>query len=171
MQTHTCSIELDYQLALSQDAPKDNGPLPSEQQILQWIKATLDTLEYNDDVQLTVRVVDVDEMIELNQSYRHKSGATNVLSFPFERPPGLPADEVMPLLGDIVVCASVVQKEAEQQQKPVMQHWTHMIVHGLLHLLGYDHISEGEAEHMEGIEIRVLSALGIVNPYQSHAQA
>ena len=110
---------------------------------------------------LTVRIVGMAEMVELNETYRHKDGVTNVLSFPFEPPPGIPLSQ----LGDIIVCAPVVKDEAAQQDKPVMQHWAHMVIHGLLHLLSYDHITEAEAEEMETLEVEILSGLGIPNPY------
>lgn len=161
------SVDLDYQLAVNPASTRDHGPLPSEAQVRQWIDTTLAELDYSADVQLTVRIVDRDEMAELNQTYRHKQGVTNVLSFPFEQPQGLPEQELVPLLGDIIICAPVVHEEAAQQQKAVLQHWAHMIVHGLLHLLGYDHISDAQAEQMEGLEVRVLAALGIDNPYLS----
>lgn len=168
MHAHSIAVELDYQLALS-DEQSRSVVLPSEQQVQTWIQAVLATLEYDSDVQVTVRIVDDAEMTDLNQTYRHKNGATNVLSFPFELPQGMPEDEARSLfggmLGDIVVCASVVQNEAAAQQKPVLQHWAHMIIHGVLHLLGHDHIAAGDAEQMEGIEVQVLKSLGIGNPY------
>jgi probable rRNA maturation factor len=109
-----------------------------------------------------VRITDEAEIRELNATYRGKDYATNVLSFPFEAPPGVD----IPLLGDIVVCAAVVAREAAEQEKPLQAHWAHMVIHGTLHLLGYDHIEEADAEEMEGLEIRLLADLGYANPYE-----
>ena len=118
------------------------------------------------DEHMTVRIVDTEEITQLNQQYRQKSGATNVLSFPFELPPGLPAEACEKTLGDLVVCAAVVVDEAEAQQKPLEAHWAHMIMHGTLHLLGYDHLTEEEAEQMETLEISILNTFGYANPYE-----
>ncbi|MBL1274738.1 MAG: rRNA maturation RNase YbeY [Ectothiorhodospiraceae bacterium] len=118
------------------------------------------------DEHMTVRIVELDEIATLNQQYRQKTGATNVLSFPFERPPGLPADACEESLGDLVVCAAVVTQEAAAQQKPLEAHWAHMIMHGTLHLLGYDHLTDEEARQMETLEISVLSTFGYANPYE-----
>lgn len=116
---------------------------------------------------MTVRIVDVDEITQLNEQYRQKTGATNVLSFPFEPPPGVPENLCDNMLGDLVVCAAVVAQEAAEQHKLAEAHWAHMIVHGTLHLLGYDHLTDAEAEHMEMEEIAVLEGLGYANPYQA----
>jgi probable rRNA maturation factor len=103
----------------------------------------------------------------LNLQYRHKQGPTNVLSFPFEWPQGLDEAECgdAALLGDLVICAPVVEREASEQYKSLSAHWAHMIIHGLLHLLGYDHIEESDAEEMEMKEIAILKKLQIENPY------
>ena len=114
--------------------------------------------------EITIRVVDNQESQQLNHQYRDKDRPTNVLSFPFEAPPGID----MPLLGDLVICAQVVEDEAKQQGKPVINHWAHMIVHGTLHLLGFDHIEEAQAEEMESLEIALLAKLDIDDPYQDH---
>ncbi|MGL5337628.1 MAG: rRNA maturation RNase YbeY, partial [Aeromonas veronii] len=95
--------------------------------------------------------------------YRGKDKPTNVLSFPFEAPPGLE----LPLLGDLVICRQVVEREAEEQGKPLMAHWAHMVVHGSLHLLGYDHIEDEEAEEMEALERDIMQELGFADPYLS----
>lgn len=116
------------------------------------------------DQEITVRVVDEDESQQLNHEYRGKNKPTNVLSFPFEAPPGIE----MNLLGDLVICAGVVEAEAQQQNKPLDHHWAHMIIHGTLHLLGYDHIEDDQAEEMEGLEISLLGKLSIDDPYQDH---
>ena len=134
---------------------------PEEDDIRRWIEAVLETEAYTADVELTVRVVDEDEMAALNTRYRHKTGPTNILSFPFEAPPGVELN----LLGDLVIAAPVVKQEAREQGKTESAHWAHMIVHGTLHLLGYDHQESVEAEDMEAREIRILKQLGYSNPY------
>ena len=112
-----------------------------------------------------MRVVDEPEMRALNARYRGKDYATNVLSFPAELPPGVE----LPLLGDIVVCAPVVAREAQEQHKRERWHWAHLMVHGTLHLLGHDHERPRQAAGMEAIERRILGALGIADPYQTTA--
>ena len=114
--------------------------------------------------EVTLRIVDLAESRQLNSDYRNKDKPTNVLSFPFEAPEHIE----MPFLGDLVVCAAVVEQEAKEQDKPVVNHWAHLCVHGLLHLLGYDHIDETEAQEMEGIETAILAKLSIDDPYQDH---
>jgi len=134
--------------------------LPDEQQIQGWVDAALQN--HPSDTEIVVRIVDEQESAELNQQYRHKSGPTNILSFPVELPEGIELD----LLGDLVICAPVLEKEAIEQQKVLADHWAHIIIHGVLHLLGYDHIEDGEAELMESKEISILNTLKIANPYQ-----
>jgi probable rRNA maturation factor len=147
------SVTLDLQIACE-------GDVPSEQQFQQWVDLALDQVE--EDCELSIRLVDEAESAELNGTYRGKDYPTNVLSFPFEAPV-----EIEPiLLGDLVVCVPIVQKEAIEQNKPVENHWAHMIIHGCLHLLGYDHIDDDEAEEMESLEITLLKSLAINDPYQ-----
>lgn len=134
--------------------------LPDEQQIQGWVDAALQN--HPSDTEIVVRIVDEQESAELNQQYRHKSGPTNILSFPVDLPEGIELD----LLGDLVICAPVLEKEAIEQQKILADHWAHIIIHGVLHLLGYDHIEDGEAELMESKEISILNTLKIANPYQ-----
>jgi len=134
---------------------------PDEDDIRRWIEAVLAAESEAVDVELTVRIVDEAEMAELNARFRHKTGPTNILSFPFEAPPGMELN----LLGDLVIAAPVVQREAREQGKTETAHWVHMIVHGTLHLLGYDHSKPAEAEEMEAREIRILHELGYSNPY------
>jgi probable rRNA maturation factor len=157
------NLELDLQIAAEIGEMGLN--VPEKTTIERWILAALATANATGDNQLTVRIVDEAEIKTLNETYRHKPGATNVLSFPFDAPPDVPLAFIGKLLGDIVICAPVVQREAQQQQKPLQHHWAHMIVHGTLHLLGYDHLSEQQAEEMEAMEVEVLSGFGIPNPY------
>lgn len=117
---------------------------------------------FSEKQELSVRIVDTGESAQLNDQYRQKNGPTNVLSFPFEAPDNLP----IPLLGDLVICAPVVEKEAAEQSKSVSDHWAHMIIHGTLHLLGYDHIAPQEATTMESLEVSIMASLGIEDPYQ-----
>jgi len=132
---------------------------PDRQQIQCWVDAALD--DYEQDTEIVVRIVDEQESAELNEQYRHKSGPTNILSFPVDLPEGIELD----LLGDLVICAPVLEKEALEQDKLLAHHWAHIIIHGVLHLLGYDHLDETEAELMENKEIAILNKLNINNPY------
>nr|WP_314953822.1 rRNA maturation RNase YbeY [uncultured Aggregatibacter sp.] len=147
---------IDLQIACEQETG-----LPTAEQIEQW--ATAAVQPQSDEVEMTVRIVDEAESHALNLNYRGKDRPTNVLSFPFECP-----DEVeLPLLGDLVICRQVVEREAQEQDKSVMAHWAHMVVHGSLHLLGYDHIEDDEAEEMESLETQIMTGLGFVDPYLS----
>lgn len=147
---------IDLQIACEQETD-----LPTAEQIEQW--ATAAVQPQSDEVEMTVRIVDEAESHALNLNYRGKDRPTNVLSFPFECP-----DEVeLPLLGDLVICRQVVEREAQEQDKSVMAHWAHMVVHGSLHLLGYDHIEDDEAEEMESLETQIMTGLGFVDPYLS----
>jgi probable rRNA maturation factor len=132
---------------------------PDQELIQRWVDAALEG--FNQDTEIVVRIVDEQESAELNEQYRHKQGPTNILSFPFEIPEGIELN----LLGDLVVCAPVLEKEALEQHKVLTDHWAHIIVHGVLHLLGYDHIDDKEAELMENKEITILNKLNIKNPY------
>jgi probable rRNA maturation factor len=114
-----------------------------------------------EDGELSIRVVDSDEGQALNRDYRGRDYATNVLSFPAELPPGVP----LPILGDLVLCAPVIAREASEQGKALKHHYAHMVVHGVLHLLGYDHTQDAEAEAMEAIERAILASLGMPDPY------
>ena len=148
------SIFVDLQIAT-----ENIDGLPTEEQIVQW--ATAAVQPEGDEVEMTVRIVDEAESHDLNLTYRGKDRPTNVLSFPFECP-----DEVeLPLLGDLVICRQVVEREAAEQEKPLMAHWAHMVVHGSLHLLGYDHVEDNEAEEMESLETQIMQGLGFDDPY------
>ena len=153
MKNNKVVAELDIQRGL------ETGP--SDQDLQQWVDAVLD-FEQHDDAEMTIRIVDNDESAELNGQYRNKQGPTNVLSFPFECPPEVELN----LLGDLVICAPVVAREASEQNKDEQAHWAHMVVHGCLHLLGYDHIDPADAEVMEGREKQILSNMGYPDPYR-----
>jgi probable rRNA maturation factor len=138
-------------------------PTPDEDDIRGWITAALETAQYGrDEAEISLRLVDTAEMTGLNQNYRGKAGPTNVLSFPSD----LPAELELPLLGDIAICVPVVRSEAASQGKSLEAHWAHMAVHGTLHLLGYDHILEQEAEAMEAMESTILTKLNYPCPYR-----
>ena len=153
-----CSVHLDLQQIVTSDT------IPDKTAIESWIKTALLEESQNSlhgEYELTVRIVDKDEIQTLNKTYRHQDKPTNVLSFPFEAPPQIQ----LPLLGDLVICHEVVVDEADQQQKTIAQHWAHMVIHGVLHLKGYDHIDDSEADIMEALEIQILDKLDICNPY------
>ncbi len=133
--------------------------LPSAAQLKVWAQAALSGMEGVPE--LTVRVVDEAESAELNRTFRRVSGPTNVLSFPFEPP----SPVQMSLLGDVVICAPVVEMEAQEQNKIVDAHWAHMVIHGTLHLMGYDHENDVDAARMESEERRILAGLGFSDPY------
>jgi probable rRNA maturation factor len=137
-------------------------PVPDEDDIRHWVAATLNGRTALKQVEISVRLVDSEEMAALNHRYRGKTGPTNVLSFPA----GLPPDLELPLLGDLVICAPVVRSEAAHQGKDPAAHWAHMAVHGTLHLLGYDHIEAQDAASMEAMEIAILAQLDYANPYE-----
>lgn len=143
-----------------ENACATGGSIPTAAQVQRWAEAALLSGE-RDTVSLSVRVVGEQEIADLNQRFRAKSGPTNVLSFPFEDPPGVESDE----LGDVVVCAPVVEREALEQGKTTEEHWAHMVVHGILHLCGFDHIKDTDAEKMENEETRILTGLGFPAPY------
>ena len=148
-------VALDIQVAT---ALTEN--LPDTNTLEAWVNTVLENF-VTDTHELTLRFVDEEESQQLNYQYRHKDKPTNVLSFPFECPPDIPIQ----LLGDLVICVPVVMKEATEQNKTFSAHLTHMIVHGVLHLLGYDHIEDDEAEEMESLEVDILAKLNIDDPY------
>lgn len=135
--------------------------LPTDADLQSWAEAALESGP-GTAAELVIRLVDEAESSELNGLYRHKQGPTNVLSFPFEAPPGVETA----ILGDLVICAGVVEREAEEQGKSLESHWAHMVVHGALHLQGYDHLDEEQALNMESREIAILNGLGFPNPYE-----
>jgi probable rRNA maturation factor len=147
-------LTVDFQVAY------ESTGVPDETQFQVWAeKAWLG----EDPSEVTIRIVGNEESQDLNHQYRGKDKPTNVLSFPFEAPPGI----TVPLAGDLVICAPVVEKEAQEQHKEPVAHWAHMVVHGMLHLQGYDHIEDNEAEAMEALEVRLLAQLGFANPYEA----
>lgn len=145
-------LEVDIQQACKADG------LPDDEQLTRWANAGWRGESASE---VTLRIVDEDESAELNGQYRQKDYPTNVLSFPFEQPEGIE----VPLAGDLVICAGVVAREAQEQHKTLDAHWAHMVIHGMLHLQGYDHIDDREAEEMEALEVRLLAELGFSNPY------
>ncbi len=146
-------LELDLQLA-------SEASVPSEAQFRLWCEMGLRMRSA--DSELTIRLVDETEGRELNHTWRHKDYATNVLSFPADVP-----DDLLdiPLLGDLVICAPVISREAQEQGKALDAHWAHMVIHGCLHLLGFDHIDDEEADEMEALERTLLGELGYPDPY------
>jgi probable rRNA maturation factor len=134
---------------------------PDPQSIERWVSAAIDN--QRDSTELSIRIVDNEEGRALNEQFRGSTGATNVLSFPFENE----SPEPLPLIGDIVICAPVVRKEASDQNKTLNAHWAHMIIHGVLHLLGYDHQNETDANLMESLETEIMQGLGFPPPYSS----
>jgi probable rRNA maturation factor len=148
-------LKLDLQLALNDET------IPDMAQFQLWADTAADACSCADK-ELVIRVVDAQESAEMNDRYRQKSGPTNVLSFPFEDPPGVKTS----ILGDLVICAPVVQREAEEQHKSSDAHWAHMLVHGVLHLCGYDHVDQSGTEQMESLETSILTGLGFPPPYE-----
>ncbi|WOJ98107.1 rRNA maturation RNase YbeY [Congregibacter brevis] len=140
---------------------------PDDQTLLRAAETALalGTTEPDKHWEAGLRIVDIAEMRQLNSQYRGKDKPTNVLSFPADLPPDVTVD----LLGDIVICAPVVEEEAATQEKPLAAHWDHMLIHGVLHLLGFDHESDAEATHMESLETRALATLGWPCPYHANS--
>lgn len=150
-------IELDLQVASLA------SNLPSHTDFLSW--CTLGLRQRSNASELTIRLVDAEEGQQLNATWRNKDYPTNVLSFPADIPDGL-LD--IPLLGDLVICVPVVEREAAEQGKALTAHWAHLVIHGCLHLLGYDHIDDAEAEEMEELERQLLAEIGYPDPYRDN---
>ncbi len=148
-------IDIDIQYAT------DWPDIPDESKFRQWVETALKDLKEN--AALTIRVVDEQEGTQLNEQWRKSSGPTNVLSFPHEGVKEITQE----LLGDIVICAPIVGREAIEQNKDNHAHWAHMVIHGILHLNGFDHVDSGDADRMENLEISILKELNIGNPYLS----
>ena len=136
---------------------------PGDDQFQLWISA-VQALQGRT-FKLAIRIVDEAEAQRYNREYRNRDYATNVLSFPAELPAGLPNEFRQSLLGDLLICAPVVKREASEQQRPEADHWPHQSVHGLLHLLGYDHEQPDDAVAMESLETEILKKIGISDPY------
>lgn len=149
-------LYLDLQIAT------EFSPIPTKATINRWIKTALLTAGRTTDTEITIRLVDKNEITMLNQQFRHKNYATNVLSFPFELPAGV---DDLPLIGDMIICLDVVAEEAKSQDKTLYHHLTHIVVHGCLHLLGFDHETIDEAFEMENLERVILQNLKIADPY------
>ncbi len=135
--------------------------IPAAASFRRWVGAALRGAGRRRASELSIRIVDADEGRAMNRAYRGRDYATNVLSFPAELPPGVD----LPLLGDMVICAPVVAREAAEQGKAVRDHYAHLTVHGVLHLLGHDHVEDAQAQRMEALETRILAGLGIADPY------
>jgi probable rRNA maturation factor len=143
----------------------DTIEAPEDESFKRWVNATCNALalEATAKPELSIRISNTDEMAQLNQRFRNKSGPTNVLSFPAE----IPADVTCELLGDIVICSPIVWQEAQEQGKSPTCHWAHLTVHGVLHLLGYEHETDDTAEDMEALETQILQQFGCPDPYLS----
>lgn len=152
------TARVDVQVASAEES------VPAAEQIASWVNRAIDAAGDSAGLEVSVRIVDLAEMQQLNKDFREQNKPTNVLSFPAGKFDGLPGDTETPL-GDIVVCATVVADEARQQGKAEVDHWAHMIVHGTLHLLGFDHENDNDAVAMESLEIRIMTDHGIADPY------
>lgn len=139
---------------------------PADEEFERWTRCAL--AGKRQQAEVVIRLVDRQEARLFNLQYRHKNYATNVLSFPVEIPEGIPADVAGSVLGDLLICAPVVAEEAKNQGKHEVDHWAHLSIHGILHLLGYDHEVESEAAIMEALEVEVLKELGISDPYSDN---
>lgn len=146
-----------------QVACEPKQPLPSLDDIQKWADLAV-CVQHDSEQEITVRMVEAYESQQLNGQYRDRHKPTNVLSFPFECPPHVE----LPVLGDLVICPEVVEAEAKEQDKALAHHYAHLIIHGVLHLLGYDHIDPVQADEMESLETRLLAKIGIDDPYQDH---
>ena len=155
-------MPVSIEMSVSENLDSEEADIPDAALVQQWAeKACLS----DDQLVTSVQIVSSDEMRELNNTWRGRNKPTNVLSFPMQSP-----DEVdLKILGDLALCAAVINSEARQQHKSAQAHWAHMVVHGMLHLQGYDHIDEAQADDMEALEISILNQLGFDNPYLENA--
>lgn len=139
-------------------------PLPvSEQSLIKL--ASLALRDHQKEAELTIRIVNPEEMINLNHTYRKQNKTTNVLAFPSSIPDVIKLD--CPLLGDVIICPEVLLEESKQFNKSLQEHWSLIVIHGVLHLLGYDHIEDQDTVVMQGMEIKLLTELGYANPYEA----
>ena len=137
--------------------------VPDDEQFQRWVSAV--PVARGHEHSLTLRIVDETEARRLNKEYRNRDYATNVLSFPTELPEGLPDEIRQAQLGDILICAPIVSREAREQSRLEADHWAHLTIHGVLHLLGYDHVQPDEADIMESLETEILGQLGVSDSY------
>ncbi|MDP0561620.1 MAG: rRNA maturation RNase YbeY [Candidatus Endonucleobacter sp. (ex Gigantidas childressi)] len=149
-------IHVDLQIA------SESSKLPSLPDIERWVSAAL--IKRTSELEISIRIVDITEGAKLNQQWRNKSGPTNVLSFPAD----LPVEVGLSLLGDLVICAPTVEEESKEQGKSLQAHWAHIVIHGTLHLLGYDHIEDDQARLMESLEVKIMKSIGFPDPYQDN---
>lgn len=156
MKTNSMAVELDIQYSETRDDAGEEPPPSSEFQT--WVNLAL---REDGDVQVSIRIVDEAESQSLNKHYRGKDYPTNVLSFPMD----VPEELGIAMLGDLVICAPVIEREAREQHKDSRSHWAHMVIHGMLHLQGFDHVSDEQAEEMESLEIQLMQQLGYADPY------
>jgi probable rRNA maturation factor len=154
MTTDPPTLEIEIQRATT------SKTTPADEAFQKWVRAALSGIR--NEAVLAIRIVDIEEGQQINRRYRDKDYATNVLSFPADLPTGISDAQ----LGDLLICAPVVANEAKEQGKPEADHWAHLTVHGVLHLLGYDHENDADTGVMESLEIKILNGLGISNPYQ-----
>jgi len=163
MPVKSVPVDLEVQRATAAKSPND-------EQFRHWVELALaggDTEPGKHDPTLAIRIVDEEEARRFNRKYRGKDHATNVLSFPLGLPAGLAAEINQSQLGDLLICAPVVAREASEQGKPEIDHWAHLTIHGVLHLRGYDHEQGAEAVVMEALETEILARLDIPDPYQT----
>ena len=154
------SVELDLQIGEGVEVSN----IPEQKLIQMWVEKSI--INPQNQIEVILRIVCESEMTDLNQTYRNKSGPTNVLAFPSDVPPEYTP---IPLLGDLIVCEPVIRAEALEQSKTLEQHWAHMVIHGMLHLQGFDHQSDVQATEMEAEETRILGQCDIANPYQEQS--
>jgi probable rRNA maturation factor len=150
-------------LQVAIDWASESSEPPPKRLFAEWIRAALPSDAHGE---IAVRIVDEVESATLNERYRGRKGATNVLAF--ESDPAVAGLDPLPPIGDLVICAAVVEREARDQNKPIGAHWAHIVVHGALHLIGYDHDSDRAAHEMENKEREVLARLGYPDPYETH---
>jgi probable rRNA maturation factor len=153
------SYHIDIQHACNETLPVTDETLDH------WVTSTLQL--HHESAEITLRLVDAEEISDLNHIYRKKNKATNVLAFPAAHPAHVELE--FPLLGDVIICPIVLKQESENLETPLIAHWAHIVIHGVLHLLGYDHVKDDDAIKMQSVEIQLLAELGFDNPYKTEA--
>jgi len=158
------SVQLDIQIA--DDLSESIEEPPPSNLLQEWAQAAWQGAESAEPF-VSLRIVSAQESQQLNNDYRAKNKPTNVLSFPMQMDEAFSMPEILSeiMLGDLAICAEVVASEAQQQQKTLFSHWAHMVVHGMLHLQGFDHIDDAQAEEMESLESQIMQQLGFADPY------